>query len=233
MTIERTHDERIIMPDGLGFGEVGLYGISSSSKPSPPFPRFPKIPRFNRQWIITEKIDGTNGIINIFEGTLPNDGPFYVQAGSRNRWIAPGQTDNHGFAAWVYAHSRELYEGLGVGTHYGEWWGAGIGKRHSEHKPTFSLFNTGRWSMSLNNYERVLPDIDGLDVVPLLATATSYDELSYTIRRCLENLRAVGSLADPLCRRPEGIVVYSVAAGDYYKITLEGDEAPKGTDRTE
>ena len=78
------------------------------------FVAFPKIARFSREVIVTEKIDGTNGQIAINEA-----GEFRV--GSRERWITP-EDDNHGFAAWAYAHKDELM-GLGVGRHAGEWWG--------------------------------------------------------------------------------------------------------------
>ena len=45
--------------------------------------------------IVTEKIDGTNGVVLVQE-----DGT--VVAGSRSRWIVP-LADNFGFAAWVAA----------------------------------------------------------------------------------------------------------------------------------
>ena len=64
------------------------------------FIEFPKIPRLSREIVITEKIDGTNGVIYIGE-----DGEFLV--GSRTRWITP-ETDNHGFAKWVLANKEEL-----------------------------------------------------------------------------------------------------------------------------
>jgi hypothetical protein len=46
----------------------------------PEFKEFKKIPRLSREIIITEKIDGTNGVIYIDE----NNNIF---AGSRNRWL--------------------------------------------------------------------------------------------------------------------------------------------------
>jgi len=81
------------------------------------FVKFGKIARLSRTVVITEKIDGTNGLIAIGE-----DGEF--QVGSRNRWIAP-ENDNMGFARWAYENKDELM-GLGAGFHYGEWWGQGI-----------------------------------------------------------------------------------------------------------
>jgi len=81
------------------------------------FVGFPKISRLTRDCVITEKIDGTNAQICIKE-----DGTFLV--GSRTQWITP-EKDNHGFAKWAYANKEELLS-LGVGNHFGEWWGNGI-----------------------------------------------------------------------------------------------------------
>ncbi len=78
------------------------------------FPAFPSIPRLKRQSTITEKIDGTNGLIFISDEGV-------IRAGSRNRWITPGD-DNYGFARWVDEHKAELAN-LGPGHHYGEYWG--------------------------------------------------------------------------------------------------------------
>jgi hypothetical protein len=84
------------------------------------FIAFPKIPRFNREWIITEKIDGTNAVVFVSDEGI-------VKAGSRSRWITP-ESDNYGFAKWVHENEDELRTGLGPGFHYGEWWGKGIQK---------------------------------------------------------------------------------------------------------
>ena len=54
------------------------------------FRKFNKIARLSREIVVTEKIDGTNGLIAIGE-----DGEF--QVGSRNQWITP-ENDNFGFA---------------------------------------------------------------------------------------------------------------------------------------
>ena len=84
----------------------------------PPFEAFTKIPRLYRDVVVTEKIDGTNAQIYI-----TSDGR--VLAGSRNRWLTIAD-DNYGFARWVQAHEEELRVGLGIGRHFGEWWGSGI-----------------------------------------------------------------------------------------------------------
>jgi hypothetical protein len=106
------------------------------------FKPFAKIPRLSREILITEKIDGTNGIIAIGE-----NGEF--QVGSRNRWLTDElghiQEDNAGFARWAIEH-RDSLMNLGVGYHFGEWWGKGIQRGYGLNEKRFSLFNVSRWS---------------------------------------------------------------------------------------
>ena len=66
------------------------------------FQPFPKIPRLNREIVITEKIDGTNGVIHVADDLT-------VTAGSRNRWLTI-EKDNFGFAKWVAENAEELAE---------------------------------------------------------------------------------------------------------------------------
>lgn len=82
----------------------------------PEFQGFKKIPRLSREITITEKIDGTNGLIFIDE----NNNIF---AGSKSRWLWGSiqdeiHNDNHGFANWVKTNKEELLK-LGKGYHYG------------------------------------------------------------------------------------------------------------------
>ncbi len=179
--------------------------------PPPPFVAFPKIPRLRRNAIITEKIDGTNAQIVVLE-----DGR--VLAGSRNRWITPEQ-DNYGFARWVKEHEEELRTGLGVGQHFGEWWGLGIQRGYGLTEKRFSLFNVHRW----NDKNPGRPACCG--VVPLLAAGMLSDSL---VNEALEKLRTGGSVAAPGFLRPEGIVTYFSASKSLHKTLLEGDELPKG-----
>jgi AraC-like DNA-binding protein len=115
------------------------------------FIEFPKIARLNREIVVTEKIDGTNGAIHIEhlvgEASLedevgavvphPEEGVFVVTAQSRNRIVTPNKdkssTDNHGFAGWVHANAAVLAEVLGTGTHYGEWLGGPSKDSHRRH----------------------------------------------------------------------------------------------------
>lgn len=176
----------------------------------PEFQPWPKIPRLSREIVITEKIDGTNAQVSVLD-----DGR--VIAGSRTRWITP-QDDNFGFAKWVLAHEDELREGLGVGSHFGEWWGSGIQRNYGMDKKVFSLFNTFRWG-SGNKPECC-------EVVPILFKGM-FDSAS--INSALEVLRLTGSVASPGFKKPEGIVIYHHASGQMFKKTLEKDDVPKGS----
>lgn len=176
------------------------------------FVAFPKIPRLKRDITITEKIDGTNAQI-----VVPSDnGPLLV--GSRNRYITP-ESDNYGFAAWVKQNEDALRTGLGPGTHYGEWWGAGIQRRYGIADKRFSLFNVGRWSYSGQEPPPMC------SVVPTLYLGPWSQE---AIDAALERLRSQGSVAAPGFMNPEGVVVFHAASRSLYKVTLERDHEPKG-----
>lgn len=172
------------------------------------FRGFPKMARLSRDMIITEKLDGTNASIYIGES-----GEFLV--GSRTRWITPSD-DNFGFAAWTYDNKEELLT-LGVGHHYGEWYGRGIQRNYGLTERRFSLFNVSRWSD-----DSVRPAC--CHVVPTLGINTF--DTSY-IQTILDNLKQNGSVAVPGFARPEGIVVYHCAAQIGFKKLLEHDELPK------
>ncbi len=172
------------------------------------FQPFAKIARLTRECVVTEKIDGTNGLIEIGE-----DGTFLV--GSRTRYITPDD-DNFGFARWAYANKDELMK-LGPGRHYGEWWGQGIQRRYGLQEKRFSLFNTHKWTAE------TLPAC--CHVVPVLY-AGIFDTAEIDV--VLDRLRVDGSQAAPGFMKPEGVCVYHVAAGSYFKKTIEKDEVWKG-----
>lgn len=174
------------------------------------FKEFPKVHRLNREIIVTEKIDGTNGLI--YNGI---QGEFYI--GSRSRWITP-ENDNHGFAKWAYVNKEELQK-LGVGYHYGEWWGNGIQRGYGlpSGNKRFSLFNVIKWE----NPE-IRPNCTS--IVPILHRGLySHD----VIAGCLKVLKHGGSQAAPFLN-PEGIVVHWPQGNVSFKITIENDEQPKG-----
>ncbi len=174
----------------------------------PEFESFPKMARLTREIVVTEKIDGTNAQVMVTE-----DGQ--VLAGSRNRWIRPGD-DNQGFAAWVEDNKDELLK-LGPGRHFGEWWGRGIQRGYDLPEKRFSLFNVTRWSGNLARPACC-------HVVPVLGRGLLSDPV---VTKALENLRLSGSAAAPGFMNPEGIIVFHTAAGLGFKKTLEGDESPK------
>lgn len=175
----------------------------------PEFESFDKIPRLRRSCVITEKIDGSSGQIFVSE-----DGTVF--AGSRNRWVTP-ENDNMGFARWVKEHESELREGLGIGRHYGEWWGSGIQRRYDLKEKRFSLFNTARWNSE--NTPKCC------HVVPVLYQG-DFDTGAIDAQLLL--LKIEGSRAAPGFMKPEGIVIYHVASRTLFKQTIEADSEPKG-----
>lgn len=193
------------------------------------FVEFPKIARLSRQCIVTEKIDGTNGMICITES-----GAMLV--GSRTRWITP-ENDNYGFAAWARDNRDELLK-LGPGRHYGEWWGNGIQRGYGLPKgdKRWSLFNVSRWCLAgetpqriptgdprIEKYQEVLPACCHL--VPVIWRNINFDMLDYG--QVISALREYGSHAAPGFMKPEGIVVFHVSGNVGFKKTIEKDEAHK------
>lgn len=183
-----------------------------TSKTPAPFESFPKIPRLRSAMVlsVTEKIDGTNAQIYV-----PEDPDLPLQVGSRNRWITPGQTtDNFGFAAWVAERADELRAGLGPGRHFGEWYGAGIGRRYGLAERRLTLFNWRRWTTP-EQRER-LPSY--IETVPVLYSGAFDATAIHAVR---EELRTGGSRAVPGFMDPEGYVVEF--RGELAKFTFDGD----------
>lgn len=163
------------------------------------FRAWPKIPRIeNEKVLFTEKIDGTNACVIIDE-----DGNFGCQ--SRSRIITP-DNDNYGFAKWANENKEDLMK-LGVGHHYGEWWGQGVQRGYGLSEKRFSLFNTSRWG------EHNLNTPQCCYVVPIIP--------SVSIEECKQILLENGSLASPGYARVEGIIMYNELTKTYYKIILD------------
>lgn len=177
---------------------------------TPDFIEFPKIARLARDIVVTEKIDGSNGVVYIGD-----DGE--VIAGSRSQWLIG--SDNFGFAKWVHEHKDELRQ-LGPGRHYGEWWGSGIQRGYGFPKgeKIFSLFNTAKWSDP-----NTRPDC--CHVVPVLYTGVFSTPV---IEECLTQLRECGSAAAPGFMKPEGVVIFHPQGNVGFKKTIEKDEEWKG-----
>jgi hypothetical protein len=173
------------------------------------FREFGKIARLSRDIVITEKIDGTNASVYIGE-----DGEFLT--GSRTQWITP-EKDNAGFSRWASQNKEELMK-LGVGLHFGEWYGCGIQRNYYLSERRFALFNTHKWSDPL-----VRPKC--CHVVPVLYTGL-FD--TTVCEEVLYKLSHGGSVAVPGFNKPEGIVVYHTASKCYFKKTIEDDDGGKG-----
>lgn len=206
------------------------------------FQGWPKTPRLFRPVIITEKIDGTNAAIVI------QDAPYGIGAAeptehglivwseelgklveigaqSRKRVITP-LADNFGFAAWVAKNADSLVRDLGIGRHFGEWWGSGVQRGYGlpKGKKLFSLFNVSRYGeAAYNGFET-----PGLRVVPTLYTHHTLDEM--IIRRTLRELGTSGSLAayreGVRFDNPEGLIIFHTASNSVFKFTF--DDEPKG-----
>lgn len=181
----------------------------------PEFKKFSKIPRFYRTpqqeldgtptLTLTEKIDGTNGCLAFSE-----EGELSAQ--SRNRVITP-ESDNQGFARWAYDHVGSLWEDLGPGYHYGEWFGKGINRGYGMTDKKFALFNVSRWSQ---DQEFTTPN---LTVVPVVRELYEMD--SSLVESIAMGLGLNGSLIAPGFSNPEGLIVFHHASGYLFKVPYE------------
>jgi hypothetical protein len=147
----------------------------------PEFQAWPKIPRWqNENYVITEKIDGTNGCIIV---TAYGD----VYAQSRSKILNETKSgDNFGFCKWVMGHKDELLN-LGEGYHYGEWWGQGIQRNYGLPDRRFSLFNI--WHENTPECVSKVPVIEK------------------SLDKAIGRLSELGSIAAPGFNKPEGLVM--------------------------
>jgi hypothetical protein len=211
----------------------------------PQFEPWPKTYRLNRDVIVTEKIDGTNAAVqvhlavglglpgNLDEGDTFHgfkvtsvDGRLYVVgAQSRKKLIAP-QSDNYGFAGWVHENAQKLATALGEGTHFGEWYGAGIQRNlYNLDEKRFMLFNVTRWGApEIREYLKGL--FDGRVEVATVLYTGPFDV--GTINSIVAELRENGSRHAPGTDYAEGVIVHHTQAGFNLKVTCEKDEQPKG-----
>lgn len=183
----------------------------------PPFREWPKMERYRQlRCIVTEKIDGTNAMIYV-----PTNTAHPVIAGKRTSWLLNG-AKNFGFEAWVSQHAEALRR-LGPGTHYGEWYGAGIQRRYGMDGKRFALFAATRWIADdgTSNLPDGLPA--ELGVVPILYRGV-FDP--HKVDEVIAKLYREGSAAVPGWRSPEGVVV-AVQGSSPWKLSDNGD-AKKG-----
>ena len=190
------------------------------------FSEFEKISRLNREVIVTEKIDGTNGQIHIrpkagdelemgYDTQIEVNGePHLIRAGSRNRWVLHlGSDDNNGFGPWVHQHAHEL-AALGAGAHFGEWWGLGIQRKYGVPEKRWSLFNVSRWT-------ETRPEC--CHVVPIIDRGIGFE----CVYKAIASLTEMGSMAAPGFMKPEGVVAYHVHSRQLFKMTIEKDQEHK------
>lgn len=224
------------------------------------FRPWPKTARLFRDIIVTEKLDGTNAAVLIIERpcgeslVYPEDefpeilavvpGPvdsntgdveveYWVAAQSRNRVISL-EKDNQGFAKWVTLNARTLVADLGVGRHYGEFWGSKIGRGYGLDGQTvdrrFSLFNPSFFALrfTATNGGVIEPytiETPGLGVVPVLYHGPLDTQ---AIGAVLQDLQDNGSQAAPGYEKPEGVIVFHTHANKIIgKVTLDNQDAGK------
>jgi hypothetical protein len=207
-----------------------------------PFVEFDKIARLNREVLVTEKIDGTNGQVHIrlaegselemdYDTQIEVDGlPCLIRAGSRNRWVLHlGTDDNNGFGRWVHQNAHDL-AALGVGAHFGEWWGSGIQRKYGLPEKRWSLFNVGRWVQDRKGDgtrepcgEKQAYAPKCCHVVPIVGVGTSFD----IVYESIERLKTEGSRAAPGFTKPEGVVAFHTHSRTLFKMTIEKDTEHK------
>lgn len=225
------------------------------------FEAWPKIARLGNETVqVTEKIDGTNAAVIVLpyhmdHEPLIQDGyaqvlativddvaaeAFTFATQSRKRFIKPGKnTDNAGFAGWAWENAAKLVETLGLGKHFGEWYGSGIQHGYGLKEKRFALFNASRWAdlAELDVEERA---ISNLEVVPVLYDGPAVSNLdpptgeftgftgTNPVKQSIEYLRREGSRAVPGYMSPEGVIAYYRLARVSYKAFLHNNTTPKG-----
>lgn len=174
------------------------------------FKPWPKIPRFHGifgRCIITEKIDGTNASILVYP---KENGDLDLKIGKRTSWITP-DNDNFGFARFV-ENNRDEFLKLGVGHHFGEWFGNGIQRGYGLREKRFALFNSRRWHDGNPNRPQCSESVK-----ELYSGVFSFEVLE----EVTEKLRVEGSSQVPGYMSPEGVVVYLQDIDQMVKWTFD------------
>ncbi len=199
------------------------------------FEAFPKLPRLNRSCIVTEKIDGSNAAIIFSESD--NLGRYQMRTQSRKRLIEPGKdTDLAGFAGWVTENRDVLFNLLGPGRHFGEWYGAGIQRGYGLDHKRFALFNVARWQDSFEQVETkaaatvTKPLFLGEHAIHTVPWLRSMEFSTGMINALVRELAIRGTQIPGATGPAEGVVVWHNAARQMFKVTVENDERPKGSD---
>lgn len=178
------------------------------------FQKFNEIVRLNTNVVITEKIHGTNAQISVQEYAPEKHS---VRAGSRERWVTP-EDDNYGFARKIYDNQDEVIKALGVGRHFGEWYGSGINSGYNLKEKRFALFNSYRWAPAKE--QGLLPS--WIDVVPVLYQGAFKDGI---IQEVMTRLKLEGSAISKGFMKPEGIVIRFDRNGAMFKHVFDAEES--------
>jgi hypothetical protein len=172
---------------------------------NPEFTSFDSIERFDQHVTITEKIHGTNAQVFVGDESC-------VYAGSRNRWLSP-EDDNFGFASYVQEHAVEIAEKLGVGQHFGEWYGSGINGGYGMKERRFVLFHP-RF--------RDLPSLPPrMDLIPVLYEGPFTPSI---VDDTMERLKGEGSRLVRGYMHPEGVVVRFNRTGVMMKKVFQQED---------
>lgn len=190
------------------------------------YPSFPSIERLENLYChITEKVDGTNGLIKISR---------YVCFGSRNRYITP-EDDNNGFAKFFSKYQKELFSvfntidkeyppnGIDAPLNiYGEWFGKGIQRGYGLAEKHFMPFSEFLATKLIDA---------GVPNIKMPVTLYSGKFSIATLDGCMNKLKDEGSQVIPGYNRPEGVVIYFPTYNFRLKETFEGpkwkDAIPK------
>ena len=173
------------------------------------YPKYPKTHRLeNINCIISEKVDGTNGLIHgIYDSKTES---FKVKFGSRTRYLNPEvkDGDNFGFASFYLPYKklfkklfnslREEHSDLCDIKIYGEWFGKGIQRGYGLENKYFMPFN--------KYYAAFLQQ----GSIPNIIEPYIFCECKYNIQESLDAmslLRANGSYLIPGYDNPEGIII--------------------------
>lgn len=173
------------------------------------FPKYPKTLRYeNLRVVITEKIDGTNGLIEI--------SPDGVRFGSRNCYLNEHK-DNYGFFNFFSQFENRIMESFspeydGLVHIYGEWFGAGIQRTYGLKEKYFMPFSP-YWANTL--IEVGVPNI----VPPYQFYAGKMDSVREEM--AFQTLKEEGSQLVPGWKRPEGIIIHYLDNNLKIKRTLD------------
>ena len=182
----------------------------------PEYPSFASIERLENLYChITEKIDGTNGLIEISR---------FVCFGSRNRYINT-QDDNSGFATFFSKYQKEL-EDIFIAIDnekqgcieaplliYGEWFGKGIQRGYNLEAKFF---------MPFSEYFATKMIDAGIPHIEMPVTLYSGKFSIEALDGCMNKLKDEGSQVIPGYNRPEGVVIYFPTYNFRLKETFEG-----------